>query len=164
MRTATLQALGALTTTFSEAEGFLGGFFAKCKTCFCHFCGMSLPRLRAILLAKLPSQKPEICCNFKDMIYYISGDFLVVFSSETQSRLFSQVRTDSYSCPVRVFSFAPRRDVIRMILPLASDSAGDVRSACATALASFAPLSSDEARRPGRCFLNGDDRHHKERS
>lgn len=162
MRTATLQALGALTTTFSEAEGFLGGFFAKRKTCFGHFCGMSLPRLRAILLAKYPSQKPEICCNFKDMINF--GEFLVVFSSETQSRLFSQVRTDSYSCPVRVFSFAPRSDVIRMILPLASDSTGDVRSACATALASFAPFSSDEARRPGRCFLNGNDRHHKERS
>ena len=81
------------------------------------------------------------------MIYLESSSSSQV---KSQSRFFSEVflltATYSYSCPV-VFS-SPRRDVIRMILPLASDSAGDVRSACATALASFAPLCCDEARRP----------------
>ena len=41
-----------------------------------------------------------------------------------------------------------RKEVICRVLPLAADSAGDVRSACATALASFAPLLTSDA--PGQ--------------
>lgn len=46
------------------------------------------------------------------------------------------------------FSHVEGKEVICRVLPLAADSAGDVRSACATALASFAPLlTSDELQR-----------------
>ena len=48
-----------------------------------------------------------------------------------------------------------RKEVICRVLPLAADSAGDVRSACATALASFAPLLTSDAPGPARPDILG---------
>ena len=74
------------------------------------------------------------------------GNLCNIESAGTMSQAATKLRP--HACRDSAGVKCLRKEVICRVLPLAADSAGDVRSACATALASFAPLLTSDA--PGQ--------------